>query len=266
MYKLRRRLYSQNFLRNPELVTKLIRNSSIGPKDLVLEIGPGNGTITGELIKVSGRVIAVEIDEKLTSYLNSKFRFASNLEIFNSDFINFNLPNYPYKVFANIPFKITADIIRKLTEDINFWEGYLVVQKEAAKKFVGKPYDDKNSMMTVLLKPWFDIRVYHTFSRHDFIPFPNVDSVMIRIQRLQVPVLPYFEQDIYKDFIMYTFNREKVAVLDFDEILNKYNNFMRTCSDKEKMSIRHKAREIQSAQQNIVKIHRTRNDKNWRKF
>lgn len=266
MYKLRRRLYSQNFLRNPELVTKLIRNSSIGPKDLVLEIGPGNGTITAELIKVTGRIIAVEIDEKLASYLNNKFRYSKNLEIVNSDFLSFNAPNYPYKVFANIPFNITANIIRKLTEDKNFQEGYLVGQKEAAKKFVGKPYDDKNSMMAALLKPWFDISVYHKFSRRDFIPFPNVDAVMIRIQRLQLPVVPYFELDIYKDFIMYTFNREKIVRMDIEEILNKYSHFMRGSGDKEKTLVRNKAREMRFAQEKIIKIHRTRNDKNWRRF
>src|SRR3989344_1248271 len=140
-FKVRRKLYSQNFLRNPELITKLIRNSSIGKKDTVVDIGAGRGIITSELIKRSGNVIAVEKDYILYQYLKEKFKDNDNLNLVYGDILKIKMPVATYKVFANIPFVITADVVRKLTNDPNFQEGYLIVQKEFAQKIIGKPYD-----------------------------------------------------------------------------------------------------------------------------
>jgi len=131
----RRALRSQNFLRSQKLVAKLIRHSSIGKTDTVIEIGPGRGIVTEELLKVSGKVIAVELDSKLYNLLREKLQVHRNLDLVQTDFLKFELPTYTFKVFANIPFIITTDIIRKLTSEKSFQEGYLVVQKEAAKKF-----------------------------------------------------------------------------------------------------------------------------------
>lgn len=104
LYKVRRKLLSQNFLYNRTLVNSLVRNSSIGPTDTVLEIGPGKGFITSELLKISKKVIAVELDSKLVLHLKSIFYNFRNLKLYQMDFLEFSLPQKPYKVFANIPF------------------------------------------------------------------------------------------------------------------------------------------------------------------
>ena len=210
-YKKRRGSYSQNFFRSPKLVRKLIRYSSIDKNDIVLEIGAGRGIITQELLKIAGKVIAIEVDKKLCLHLKEKFKYAKNLELIQGDFLNFGLPPYPYKVFANIPFIITADIIRKLTSDDNFREGYLIVQKEAAKKFIGKPIDSRNQMMSMLLYPWFEISIFWKFKKHDFIPRPGVDCVMIDIKRRDKPILSRSDSRMYKDFILYLYNKERGA-------------------------------------------------------
>ena len=119
-YKQRSKIYSQNTLVDPKLVAELIRKSSIGKKDTVVEIDAGRGIITRELIRVAGKVIAVEIDKELCLDLKNKFRNIKNLELICGDFLKFKLPLYHYKVFANIPFIITSDVIRKLTSDNNF--------------------------------------------------------------------------------------------------------------------------------------------------
>ncbi|KKR30766.1 hypothetical protein A2715_02020 [Candidatus Woesebacteria bacterium RIFCSPHIGHO2_01_FULL_39_32] len=265
-YKQRQRLYSQNFLFNRKLITKLVSRSSIGKKDTVLEIGPGRGIITQELLKVAAKVIAVELDSKLYLQLKEKFKNVKNLELVHDKFSNFKLPLYPYKVFANMPFVITADVIRKLTSDNNFQEGYLVVQKEAAKKFIGLPYDSKNQMLATLLKPWFEINVCWEFNRYDFVPLPSVDTTMIRIIRVKKPVIDQNRARLYKDFVLYSYNRSKVAKLIFTQLIKQFNNFVRKANPEQISTVTQTARRISRQQELIQKIHRTRADKNWRKF
>ena len=88
MYKLQRKLFSQNFLHSRKLVHELIRGSSIGKHDLVLEIGPGKGILTGELLKQSQHVIAVEIDSQWYKYLQEKLSYSDNLTLYHEDFLN----------------------------------------------------------------------------------------------------------------------------------------------------------------------------------
>ena len=265
-YKLRQKLYSQNFLRNPKLVAKLIRNSSIGKKDTVLEIGPGKGIITSELLKVTKKVIAVELDKKLCLYLKERFKDTKNLELMNANFLSFKLPSYPYKVFSNTPFIITTDVIRKLTSDDNLIEACLIVQKEAAKKFIGMPYDNKNSMMATLLKPWFEIEAVWQFRKSNFVPQPNVVVVMITIRRRETPFVPWSSLRNYRDFVLYTYNRSKVAKLEFDKLLTLFDRYEQKTGERQKKNVSQKAKEFLAHQRKIQKIHRTRKDKHWRKY
>ena len=98
---------SQNFIRDPRLVAALIERSSLGPDDLVYEIGPGKGIITAQLARCCKRVIAIEKDPALALMLQKKFGHQPNLTIYNADFLRQPLPHQPYKVFSNIPFNIT---------------------------------------------------------------------------------------------------------------------------------------------------------------
>ncbi|OGM20444.1 hypothetical protein A2714_01285 [Candidatus Woesebacteria bacterium RIFCSPHIGHO2_01_FULL_38_9] len=255
MYRLRRKFsYSKIFLHDPKLVEKLIRKSSIGKKDTVLEIGSGKGIITSELIKIAGKVIAVELDSKLYQKLRVKFHNAANLKIYQGNFLNFKLPVGPYKVFSNLPFNITSSVIRKLTADENFREGYLIVQKEAAKRFIGYPQDTKNSMVSLLLKPWFDISNYWKFRRSDFVPQPNVDTLMIRIIRVRQPLVDRNNANLYRDFVVYNYSRLNFAGLDSKTILRKFESFVQRASSKEKIKVSKKAGEYLKHQKSFHKI------------
>src|SRR3989344_9171108 len=259
--QVRRRLYSQNYLRSPKLITKLIRNSSIGKNDTVLEIGAGRGIITQELVKFAGKVIAVEIDDNLYRELNKKFYEVRNCVTLHCNILDYNLPQYPYKVFANIPFIITADIIRKLTSDDNFREGYLIVQKEAAKKFIGKPYDRQNQMISALLKPWFEIGIFWKFKRYDFIPRPNVDCVMIVTKRREEPLVPMTNLQFFRDFILHIYNGERGASrLETAQLIRRFEKFAKESEWSQKALIKRKAQKILSEQKHLQKIHRTRKD------
>lgn len=266
-YKPRRQAsLSQNFLRNPQLVTRLIGNSSIGNQDVVLEIGPGKGIITSQLQEFAGKVIAIEKDYVLFKSLMKKFHKSCNLELIHSNFLNYQLPDFPYKVFANIPFIITADILKKLTSDSNFQEGYLIIQKDAAKKFIGMPFDNRNQMMSVLLKPWFDISVYYKFLRTDFSPIPRVDVLMIRIIKISDPLVEKRHSKLYKNFVLHKFNSSKVSRIAFRSFMFLFNEFLRRNDPNEINLVNQQANKILISQSKLHKVHRTRKDKNWKKY
>ena len=171
-------------------------------------------------------------------------------------------------IFSNIPFNITSDIIKKLVfADNPPVDIYLIVQKEAAKKFIGKPQDSRNQMISVLLYPWFEIRVYWEFERRDFIPKPSVDCVMIDVKRRDKPLLSWSDSRMYKDFILYLYNKERgVAGLKKEMIVARFEDFFKTSNSRLRREIERRARKIEKDQKNIKKIHRTRVDRNWKRF
>lgn len=198
---------AQNFLTSPKLVRRLVRLSKIGPSDTVYEIGPGNGIITAALASVARQVIAVEKDPELVRRLRERFRPVANVEIVEKDFLNYSFRDTEYKIFANIPYNRTAQILRKiLHERSNVCEAYLIMQKEAAKKFSGSP---KVSLCSILVKPFFELQVLSQLKRTDFWPIPNVDSVLVSIKRRASPFIDAQDVPLYREFVRYGFERWK---------------------------------------------------------
>jgi 23S rRNA (adenine-N6)-dimethyltransferase len=196
-------LYAQNFLKNPRLVDHLLDRCSIGAGDIVYEIGPGKGIITEQLASRCRQVVAIEKDLQLVEVLRRRFAGAPNVIIHKGDFLQFRLPDFSYKVFASIPFNITTAIVTKLTtaacppDDT-----YLVVQREAAEKFLGKPAE---SLYAVLMKPWFEPEVVHCFKRSDFVLVPRVDVVMLRLRKRGPPLIKRADRQLFRDFVVYGF-------------------------------------------------------------
>lgn len=217
MYKIQRKLFSQNFLHSRKIASHFIGQSSIGKNDLVIEIGPGKGILTEQLIQQSGHVFGVEIDARWCTYLQQKFCDAHNFTLYQTDILSWQLPAYPYKVFANIPFSIEGKIIRKLIDDVHPPQDcYLVVMKELAYRLCGK-YGE--NMFTVMHKPWFDFSIVYTFQKTDFEPVPNVDAVLFRFTLMKNPLLPMAEKDRYQQFVFDGFgNGEPV----YKNLMKKY--------------------------------------------
>lgn len=195
--------YAQNFLKNPGLVASLLDLSSINRNDVVYEIGPGKGIITEQLAQRSRQVIAIEKDPRLAARLHQQFAGRSNVAVHTGDFLGYVLPRQPYKVFANIPFNITSAIVNKLTAaEYSPEEACLIMQKEAAKMFLGEP---RESLRTILLKPWFEIEPVYTFQRQDFVPAPRVDVVMLRLRKRGPPLISSTERQRFRDFVVHLF-------------------------------------------------------------
>lgn len=195
--------YAQNFLKDSRLVALLLDKVEISNNDLVYEIGPGKGIITEQLARRCKQVVAIEKDPRLSALLRQKFTDRPNVSIRQGDFLHYPLPRQPYKVFANIPFNITASIVTKLTAvDFPPEDAYLVMQKEAAEMFLGRPHE---SLRTILLRPWFEMETLHRFQRTDFQPVPRVDVVLLRVQKRGPPLLSSADRQGFRDFVVYFF-------------------------------------------------------------
>jgi 23S rRNA (adenine-N6)-dimethyltransferase len=194
---------SQNFLHSVPLVSHLLDLTAIAEKDVVYEIGPGKGIITTQLACRCKRVVAVEKDVRLSALLQHKFAAMAHVEIRCGDFLTSRLPHSSYKVFSNIPFDQTAAILHKLTDSETAPQAaYLILQKEAAGRFLGRPNE---TLRSVLLKPWFDLRCLYTFRRGDFVPCPKVDAVLFGMEKRAQPAVGEAEQDAFCDFVTYAF-------------------------------------------------------------
>lgn len=195
---------SQNYLTSIITVKRIIRQTSITGSDHVIEIGAGKGHITRQLSKVCGLVEAYEIDDKLYQYLQSHLGGIDNIVLKHQDFLKAVLPvNEPYKVFSNIPFSITSKIIYKLTGAKKLpQEVWLVVEKGAAKRFMGKPCE---TLASLLIKPYFDVEICYYFSRKDFHPMPSVDIVLLHMTQKEVFDISRSERTVFEKFIKNSF-------------------------------------------------------------
>ena len=191
---------SQNFLTSAKTIQRLIHKTSITKSDHVIEIGPGKGHITGILLKHCQKVSAIEIDKALFDKLHHKYEAKQNLKLYHQDFLKWSLPTSgAYKVFANIPFSHTTGIITKLTRAQNPpTEAWLVVEKGAAKRFMGIPRENAQSLF---LKPQYDMRVIYHFAREDFHPMPGVDVVLLHIKKKSPHDIPHAMWRRYQNFI-----------------------------------------------------------------
>jgi 23S rRNA (adenine-N6)-dimethyltransferase len=203
--KHKKQFLSQNFLRSSQLARKLVRLSSISGKDTVVEIGAGRGIITAELGRIAKRVFAVEKDPRLARFLRERFYRQRNVEIVHCDFREFRLPHDDFKVFASIPYSVTAEIVRKcLDRRSGMSEAFLIMQREPARKLAGVP---RETLVSLLHKPFFEFDIVSKLRRNDFFPVPNVDSVMLSILRRPKPLLTTSEFVQYRQYVQFGFGR-----------------------------------------------------------
>lgn len=180
----------QHWLHDEESLEAMCDAAHVGRDDLVLEIGPGLGTLTEHLLKRGAEVWAFEVDKtlipglekKFGSYDSSKF-FVSNTDILSYDF---SLASPGYKIVANIPYYLTSHLLRKITEAPNhFSEAALLVQKEVAERVCAAP--GQMSLLSVSVQLYCDVSVGKTVPAALFTPAPKVDSQILILRHLGQP-------------------------------------------------------------------------------
>ncbi len=198
--------FGQNFLKDDNILNKIVNEAKIPNDTLVIEIGPGEGALTDKLKDVASNVLAFEIDKDLKPFLEEKFADNKNVKIVWEDFLEVDLKNkiltYNNKniyVVANIPYYITTPIIEKvINSNINVDKLVLMVQKEVGDRFSAQPGSKDYSSITVFLNYYFDINELFIVSKNCFIPRPNVDSVIISLTKKQQKAFVKDEEKLFK--------------------------------------------------------------------
>ena len=232
-FRTKKRL-GQNFLINGEVIADIIDYANISADDTVLEIGPGVGFVTEQLVKHAKKVIAIELDEEAIKEL--KKLNAPNLEIIHNDILKTDLSSLcegKIKVVANIPYYITSPIIAHLLgeiDDLNnknrakITDIILMVQEEVARRMCA----DENSqgkqygLLTILSKFWADVEILRTVGKKCFYPAPKVTSALVKLTVREKPLLDLSDYSHFRKTIRAGFAQRRKNIKNC--LLNEINN------------------------------------------
>lgn len=185
--------FGQHFLFDTNILKKIVACANVLPRDTIVEIGPGLGTLTRLLSEHAGKVIAIEIDKKLTGRLKENLSSRENVELIRADALRFPFETIKgkFKVVANIPYYITAPLIFRLLgykEKIRSMT--LLLQKEVAKRIVASPGCKEYGVLSISVQMYTKPELKFRVSRKAFSPPPEVDSSVVHFE---VSPAPFFE-------------------------------------------------------------------------
>jgi 16S rRNA (adenine1518-N6/adenine1519-N6)-dimethyltransferase len=215
----------QNFLIDKNIRNKIIESVDLDPADTVLEIGPGEGAITGLLCQHAAKVFAVEIDRSLCALLTAKFATVQNLSVINADFLKFDLRSLPpgnkLKVIGNIPYYITSPIVEHLLlyrEKIT--DIYLTVQKEFANRMAADPGSKVYGSFSCFVQYYTEPEILFLIKKNSFHPAPKVDSCFLRMKLRQEPAVKVKNEAMLFKIIRTSFQqRRKTMKNGLEEII-----------------------------------------------
>lgn len=234
-----KKMFGQNFIIDENIINNIINVSSIDEDTLVIEIGPGAGSLTYKLSEFSKNVVCYEIDETLKEVLKETLKEKENVEIIYKDFLKADVLNdlkkYEYKklyVVANLPYYVTTPIIVKIIEDnINVDKMVVMVQKEVGDRFKAVPGTKDYGSLSVFLNYYFDVKKVLDISKNVFIPKPNVDSIVVEFSKKE-NLKELKNKELFFKLIRDSFTQKRKTLrnnlkgynLDkIEEVLLKYN-------------------------------------------
>lgn len=216
----------QNFLINEEVVNSIVDSSEISSDDLIIEIGPGLGTLTEELINNAGYVVAIELDTRMIRILDDRFGSCNNFEIINEDVLkvdlasliqekkkNFALKNA--KIVANLPYYITTPIIMKLLEEeLDIKSITVMIQKEVADRLIATPGDKLSGAITYCVYYYANSESVMIVDNNSFIPEPEVKSEVIKLNIRENPVINLKNKEKFFKLIKASFTQRRKTLLN----------------------------------------------------
>lgn len=216
----------QNFLINSEVVENIINSSEITKEDMVIEIGPGLGTLTKYLLERAGKVLCIELDSKMVKILNDRFSIYDNFEIINADVLKINLNEIinenkrtkeikKVKVVANLPYYITTPIIMKLLEEkLDIESITVMIQKEVADRLIETPGGKNTGAITYTVYYYCDSEKIMEVPNSSFIPEPEVTSKVIKMNLRDKPAVEIKNPQIMFMIIKSAFMQRRKTLLN----------------------------------------------------
>ena len=219
-FRTKKRL-GQNFLIDGQTISEIIEFADIDPDDTIVEIGPGVGFVTEQLVKHAKSVIAIELDEEAIKEL--KKLNAANLKIIHNDILKQDLSELSdekIKVVANIPYYITSPILAHLLgeiDDLNnknrnkITDILLMVQEEVARRMVAteKSPSKQYGLLTILSQFWADVKIVKLVGRRAFYPAPKVNSALVKLKVKEKPFLDLSDYTHFRKVIKGAFSQRR---------------------------------------------------------
>ena len=234
-----KKMFGQNFIIDENIINNIITSANIDKDTLVIEIGPGAGSLTYKLSQYSKNVLCYEIDTTLKELLQDNLKDCDNVEIIFKDFLKSNvledIKKYSYKklyVVANLPYYITTPIIVKFIEDnIPVDKIVVMVQKEVGDRFKAKPNTKEYNSLSIYLNYYFDVKKLLDISKNVFIPKPNVDSIVVEFTKKENN-FKLKNEKLFFNLVKDSFTQKRKTIKNnlkkynlekIEEVLKKYN-------------------------------------------
>ena len=216
----------QNFLINQNVVETIVESANINDTDLVIEIGPGLGTLTEFLLQKAKKVICIEIDERMVEILKERFFLYENFQIINKDILkldlheliknekeNKNIKNV--KVVANLPYYITTPIVMKLLEDkLDIESITIMIQKEVADRLIERPGGKDTGAITYAINYYSEPKGIMEVPCNSFIPEPKVTSKIIKLNIKKQPEIEVNDEQFMFKIIKSAFMQRRKTLLN----------------------------------------------------
>lgn len=222
----------QNFLINESIIYDIVKKANVTKEDVVIEIGPGLGSLTKELINNAKKVIAIELDPNMIDILKSRFGIFDNFEVIYGDVLKIDLEELikgydSVKVVANLPYYITTPIIMKLLEDrLKIKSITVMVQKEVGERICATYKDKEYGAITVSVQYYSEPQIIIDVPKENFLPAPEVDSCVIRLDMREKPPVSLKDEKLFFRLVKGAFTQRRKTI----------NNSL-TCSGKSKEEI-----------------------------
>lgn len=216
----------QNFLIDEEVVSGIVDNAEISKDDLIIEIGPGLGTLTSRLLEKAGKVVCIELDKRMVNIITDRFSLYDNFEVINEDVLKVDLKKLikenlekhdlkTAKVVANLPYYITTPIVMKLLEDrLGLQSITVMVQKEVAERLVEKPGGKECGAITYSINYFADSKIVIQVPNTSFVPAPEVNSAVIKLTLLKEPRVKVKNEEILFKVIKASFMQKRKTLVN----------------------------------------------------
>ena len=205
----------QNFLTDESVLTDIVEGAEVNNEDLVIEIGPGVGSLTAKLLCKAKRVVSIELDNDLIPILETELGQEPNFTLIHNDALKVDFNEIigeekSVKLVANLPYYVTTPIIaRLLKEDYKFKSLTIMIQKEVAERIDAEPNCKEYGALSLMVQYYCNTKIIRRVSPSCFIPRPKVDSIVIRLDKLSKPRVNVKDEKLMFDIIRNSFNMRR---------------------------------------------------------
>ena len=210
----------QNFLIDDSVLTDIVEGAEVNKDDLIIEIGPGVGSLTAQLIGKAKKVVSIELDNDLIPILQEELGQYENFTLIHKDALKVDFNEIigdekSVKLVANLPYYVTTPIIVKLLKDnYNFKSLTIMIQKEVAERINAEPNCKEYGALSLLVQYYCDTKIVRKVSPGSFIPRPKVDSIVIRLDRLSEKRVEVKDEKLMFEIIRNAFNMRRKTMWD----------------------------------------------------